>query len=279
MKNLFAFLIRHNFIFAFLFFLVVCVWLMVQHNGYQGSRVLNSSNEVVAGVYQSAANTKEYFALRQENEKLANENAILRNLLRSNYATIPLKVYIRKDTLYKQQYSYTSAKVVNSSVNKRRNFLTLNAGIDKGLRQDMAVMTSDGIVGIISNVSENFSSAMSLLHKDVRVNCQLKKDGSYGPLVWDGVDYRFCQLNDIPTHSKITKGDTVVTSELSGIFPEGLMVGTVESYERRPNESFYTAQVRLSADLKKANHVYVITNRFKNERDSLETANQKQVDD
>jgi rod shape-determining protein MreC len=252
---------------------------MVQHNGYQGSRVLNSSNEVVAGVYQSAANTKEYFSLRQENEKLANENAILRNLLRSNYATIPLKVYTRNDTLYKQQYSYTSAKVVNSSVNKRRNFLTLNAGIDKGLRQDMAVMTSDGIVGIISNVSENFSSAMSLLHKDVRVNCQLKKDGSYGPLVWDGVDYRFCQLNDIPTHSKITKGDTVVTSELSGIFPEGLMVGTVESYERRPNESFYTAQVRLSADLKKANHVYVITNRFKNERDSLETANQKQVDD
>jgi rod shape-determining protein MreC len=279
MKNLFAFLIRHNFIFAFLFFLVVCIWLMVQHNGYQGSRVLNSSNEVVAGVYQSAANTKEYFSLRQENEKLANENAILRNLLRSNYATIPLKVYTRNDTLYKQQYSYTSAKVVNSSVNKRRNFLTLNAGIDKGLRQDMAVMTSDGIVGIISNVSENFSSAMSLLHKDVRVNCQLKKDGSYGPLVWDGVDYRFCQLNDIPTHSKITKGDTVVTSELSGIFPEGLMVGTVESYERRPNESFYTAQVRLSADLKKANHVYVITNRFKNERDSLETANQKQVDD
>ena len=279
MKNLFAFLIRHNFIFAFLFFLVVCIWLMVQHNGYQGSRVLNSSNEVVAGVYQSAANTKEYFSLRQENEKLANENAILRNLLRSNYATIPLKVYTRNDTLYKQQYSYTSAKVVNSSVNKRRNFLTLNAGIDKGLRQDMAVMTSDGIVGIISNVSENFSSAMSLLHKDVRVNCQLKKDGSYGPLVWDGVDYRFCQLNDIPTHSKITKGDTVVTSELSGIFPEGLMVGTVESYERRPNESFYTALVRLSADLKKANHVYVITNRFKNERDSLETANQKQVDD
>jgi len=279
MKSLFAFLIRHNFIFAFLFLLVLCVWLMINHNGYQGSRVINSSNEVVAGVYQSAANTKEYFALRQENEKLANENAVLRNLLRSNYASIPLKTHVRNDTLYKQQYTYTSAKVVNSSVNKRRNFLTINAGLDKALKQDMAVMTSDGIVGIISNVSENFSSAMSLLHKDVRVNCQLKKDGSYGPLVWDGADYRFCQLNDIPTHSKITKGDTVITSELSGIFPEGLMVGTVESYERKPNESFYTAQVRLSADLKKVNHVYIITNKFKNERDSLETANQKQVDD
>jgi rod shape-determining protein MreC len=279
MKNLFAFLLRHNFIFAFLFLQMICVWLMVHHSGYQGSRVLNSSNAVVAEVYQSAANTKEYFALKQENEKLARENSVLRNFLRSNYASLPLKEYTRNDTLYKQQYTYTSAKVVNSSVNKRRNFLTLNAGLDKGLGHDMAVMSSDGIVGIITNVSENFSSAMSLLHKDVHVNCQLKKDGSYGPLVWDGADYRFCQLLDIPTHSKIAKGDTVITSELSGIFPEGLMVGTIESFERRTNESFYTAQVRLSADLKKVNHVYIIKNIFKNERDSLELNSQKQVDD
>jgi rod shape-determining protein MreC len=143
----------------------------------------------------------------------------------------------------------------------------------------MAIMTSEGIVGIVTNVSSNFASAMSLLHKDVRVNCQLKKDGSYGPLIWDGADYRFCQLTDIPTHAKIKKGDTVVTSELSGIFPEGIMVGTIESYEKGRNESFYTAQVRLSADLKKVNHVYVIKNKFKNERDSLENLTQKQIDD
>lgn len=279
MKNLFAFLVRHNFIFAFLFLQVLCVWLMVRHSGYQGSRVLNSSNEMVAGIYQSAAYTREYFALRQENEKLSRENAVLRNFIKSNYASLPLIEYTKNDTLYKQQYTYTSAKVVNSTVNKRRNFLTIDAGENKNIHQDMAVMTSDGIVGIIANVSENFSSAMSLLHKDVRVNCQLKRDGSYGPLIWDGADYRFCQLTDIPTHAKIAKGDTVVTSELSGIFPEGLMVGTIESFERRQNESFYTAQVRLSADLKKVNHVYIIKNKLKGERDSLETSSQKQVDD
>lgn len=279
MKNLFAFLVKHNFIFAFLFLQVICILLMVRNNGYQGSRVLNSSNQVVAGVYETAAHTREYFALRQENEKLARENAVLRNFLKSNYASLPMLVYTKNDTMYKQQYSYTSAKIVNATVNKRRNFLTIDAGRNKAVEQDMAVMTSDGIVGIIANVSENFSSAMSLLHKDVRVNCQLKKDGSFGPLVWDGADYRFCQLTDIPTHSKIKKGDTVVTSELSGIFPEGLMVGTVESFERRHNESFYTAQVRLSADLKKVSHVYIIKNKFKAERDSLEQHSQKQVDD
>ena len=279
MKNLFAFVLKHNFIFVFLFLQVICGWLLVQSSGFQGAHVLNSSNAVVANVYETTANTKEYFSLKQENEKLARENSVLRNFLKANYAVLPLKEFVNNDTLYKQQYSYINAKVVNSSVNKRRNFLTLNIGTEQGIEQDMAVVASDGIVGIVTNASRNFSSAMSLLHKDMRVNCQLKKDGSYGPLIWDGLDYRYCLLTDIPTHSKIKRGDTVITSELSGIFPEGIMVGVIESYERRRNESYYTAKVKLSADLKKVNHVYVIKNKFKNERDSLELKAQKQIDD
>lgn len=279
MKSLFAFILKHNFIFIFLLLQTFCVLLMVNKNGYQGSHVINSSNEVVANVYQTAANTKEYFSLKQENDRLAIENSTLRNLLKSNYSAIPLTEFKKNDTLYKQQYSYVAAKVVNSSVNKRRNFLTLNVGSNMGITRDMAVMTSDGIVGLITDVSNNFSSVMSLLHKDVRVNCQLKRDGSYGPLIWDGKNYQHCLLTDIPTHAKIKNGDTVITSELSGIFPEGIMVGTIESYERRINESFYTATVLLSANLKKVNHVYVIKNKYKVERDSLETNTQKQVDD
>lgn len=263
----------------FILLQVVCIFLMVRNGGFQGSHVLNSSNEVVGGVYNAAANTKEYFALKGENDILAKENAFLRNLLKSNYNIIPLTRYEKLDTVYKQQYSYLSAKVVNSSVNKRRNFLTLNIGKELGIAHDMAVISPDGIVGIVTDASDNFSSAMSILHKDVRVNCQLKKDGSYGPLVWDGKDYRYCLLTDIPTHAKIRAGDTVITSELSGIFPEGIMVGTVDSYEKRQNEGFYTVKVKLSADLKKVNHVYIIRNKFKGERDSLEKVSQKQVDD
>lgn len=279
MKSLLAFVVKHNFIFIFVFLQIICAWLMVQKTGYQGSRVLNSSNAVVANVYQTAANTKEYFSLRQENDLLAAENAALRSFLKMNYVMLPLQKYVIRDTLYQQQYSYVNAKVVNSTVNKRRNFLTLNIGSNQGITQDMAVMSGSGIVGIVTNVSKNFASVMSLLHKDVRVNCQLKKDGSYGPLIWDLKDYRYCLLTDIPTHAKIKAGDTVITSELSGIFPEGILVGTIDSYERRQNESFYTARVKLSADLKKVNHVYVIKNKFKTERDSLETKTQVQIDD
>ncbi len=252
---------------------------MVHSDGYQGSHVLNSSNQVVANVYQTAQNTKEYFSLKYENDRLSNENAQLRNLLKTNYAVLPLKEFKKNDTLYKQQYTYITAKIVNASVNKRRNYITLNVGKNQGITRDMAVMSPDGIIGIITNVSDNFSSVMSVLHKDFGINCQLKKDRSYGPLIWDGKNYKYCSMIDIPTHAKIKKGDTVVTSELSGIFPEGILVGFIEDYERKQGESFYTAKVKLSSNFKKVNHVYVIKNRFKTERDSLEKISHKQIDD
>lgn len=279
MKNLFAFVARHNFIFIFLFLQLICLYLMVHNRGYQGSKVLNSANRVAAGVYEQAAHTREYFALRNENERLARENALLRGYLKNSHAIIPMSTFRRRDTLYKQQYTYISGKVVNSSVNKRRNFMTINIGSERGVTRDMAVMSSDGIVGRVTDVSKHFATVMSLLHKDSKINCELKKDNTYGPLSWDGGDYRYCYMSDIPQHVKLKVGDTVVTSELSGIFPEGLMVGTILNWERRKNETFVTAKVKLSADLKKVNHVYVITNKFKSERDSLEAATQAESDD
>lgn len=257
---------------------VFCFFMMARGNRYQGSRIINSSNKAAASLYQAASNTKEYFSLKAENDILSAENAMLRSMLKSNYIKLGEKEVRKHDTVYKQQYAYIQAKVVNASVNNRSNYLTLNAGSSLGIDRDMAVFNSKGIVGIVKDVSENFASVMSILHKDTKVNCQLKRDGSFGPLVWDGSDYRYCLLTDIPTHARIKNGDTVITSELSGIFPEGIPVGTIESYERRQNEPFFTVRVKLSADLKNLNHVYVIKNRFRQEKDSLEQKSQVQSD-
>ncbi len=278
MKNLARFIYKNNFFFVFLLMELLCVLLLVKNNGYQGSSIINSSNRLSARVYQTAAFTKEYLLLKDENERLAQENAVLHNLLKTGYAAIPLTVYEKFDTLYKQQYRYVSAKAINNSVNKRSNYLTLDIGSEQGVGRDMAIVNSNGIVGVVKEASTNFASCMSLLHKDVRVNCELKKDGSFGSLSWDGSDYRFCNLIDIPTSSQVKKGDTVITSSLSGIFPEGIMVGTIESWERRQNEAFYTVKVRLSVDFKKINHVSVITYRYKREKDSLELKSQVQGD-
>lgn len=278
MKNLFNFLYKNNFFFVFLFLEFICGFILIKNNGFQGSSLLNSSNKVSANIYELESSVKEYLLLKDENERLAKMNSFLLNRIKLGYGVIPLKTYKKNDTLYKQEYEFMNGKAINSSVNKRNNYLTLNIGKLQGVDRDMAVITSDGIIGIVKDVSDNFASAMSILHKDVRVNCQLKKDGTYGPLIWDGIDYRFSNLNDIPTHAKIKKGDTVITSSLSGIFPEGILVGFVESYEQRPNESFYTVKVKLSADFKKVNHVSVIKYNYKTERDTLEIKSQVQSD-
>jgi len=278
MKNLLNFIYRNNFFFVFLVLEFICVLILIRNNGYQGSSLLNSSNAVSANIYAMQASTKEYLLLKDENERLSEQNTYLLNRLKLGYAALPLKIYTRHDTLYRQDYEFMNGKVINSSVTKRNNYLTLNIGSKLGVTRDMAVISSNGIIGIVKDVSPNFSSVMSILHKDVRVYCQLKKDGVYGPLIWDGSDYRYSNLINIPTYSKIQKGDTVITSSLSGIFPEGLLVGFVESYERRQNESFYTVKVRLSADFKKVNHISVVRYNKKAERDSLELKSQVQSD-
>jgi rod shape-determining protein MreC len=257
---------------------VLCFYLMARGKNYQGSRLINSSNIASAKLYQAAANTEEYFSLKVENNRLAAENAVLRSMLKNNYIKQAQTVLKTNDTVYQQQYTYVQAKAVNASVNNRSNYITLNVGSSLGITRDMAVFNSDGIVGIVKDVSSNFASVMSVLHKDTKINCQLKRDGSFGPLVWDGSNYRYCHLTDIPTHSKIKEGDTVITSKLSGIFPEGIMVGVIESFERKQNEPFFTARVKLSADLKKLNHVYVIKDKYKSEKDSLELKSQVQSD-
>lgn len=250
--------------------------MMMRGKSYQGSRLINSSNKVAGNIYEAEANTKEYFSLKKQNALLAAENVELRNKLKSNYIATSLHEFKVKDTVYKQQYEFVSAKVVNASVNNRSNYLTLNVGSSSGVTRDMAVFNNQGMIGFVKDVSENFASVMSVLHKDFAVNCQLKRDGSYGPLIWDGKNYQYCLLTDIPTHAKIKINDTVITSQLSSYFPEGIMVGTIDSYERRQNEQFYTIKVKLSVDFKNLNYVNVIKNRFKFEKDSLEKATQTQ---
>lgn len=277
MRNLFLFFVKYNFFFLFILLEVICVFLITQNNSYQGAVILNSANAVSGNFYKAIANTKEYLALKEENDRLVRENAMLYQRLRSAYDVIPLNVTTVKDTLYRQQYSYIAGKVVNNTTNRRSNYILLNVGTAQGVVEGMGVFCPMGIVGVVKHASPNFSSCMSFLHKDIMFNCKLKRDGTYGPLKWEGDDYRYAYMYDVPTHAHIVSGDSVVTSALSGLFPEGIPVGTIEEYKRRAGESTYTLKIRLSTDFKKINHVYVLNNLLKTERDTLEAKSIKEV--
>ena len=186
MRAILNFAIKNYYYLLFVLLQVICVLLILRNRNFQSTAIFNSANTVSAKTYLAISNTKEYLALKEENQKLANENAALRNMIRStSYELIRISTFTKEDTLYKQKYIYLPAKIINNSTNLRSNYLTLNIGTEQGIVHDMAIINSEGIVGVVKDVSKNFSSALSILHKDVKVNCQLKKDGSYGPLSWE----------------------------------------------------------------------------------------------
>lgn len=270
MRNLITFVWRNYFFFLFLLLEVLSVYLVVQNNYFQRASFINSSNEVSASVMKTSAEVEEYFFLKAENDRLARENAELRSRSMISFSMVVDDEYKVNDTAFRQKYVYTSAKVVNNSNNLRNNFLTLDKGARHGIKNNMAVITSTGVVGQVKDVSENYCTVMSLLNSKTTISSKIKKDGSYGPLTWDGEDFRYATLHDIPTHVKLVRGDSVVTSAYSLTFPENIMVGRVDTFERKAGEYFYTVKVRLATEFNRISHVYVVTNKQKEEQEELE---------
>lgn len=274
MRSLILFIWKYYFFFLFLILEAFSVYFLVKNNSFHRTSFISSANHVSGSVLQTYSNINEYFHLKEANDQLAKENALFHSMELPSFIQSIGNTYTINDSIYQQQYEYTSAKVVNNSTNRRSNYLTLNKGSEQGIKPDMAVITSSGVVGIVKDVSDNFCSVMSLLHKDAKISSKIKHDGSFGPLSWTGEDYRYAVLTDIPTHVRLAKGDTIITSAYSVTFPEGIPVGTVESFERKSGEYFYTVKVKLSTDFKKLNYVYVITNNLKEEQEKLERMSQ-----
>jgi rod shape-determining protein MreC len=270
MRNLLLFVWKHSFAFLFLLLETICIYLVVRNNNFQRAGFVNSANEVSANVLKTSKNIEDYFYLKNENENLAKENAELRSHSLLSFSMLVDDQYTVNDTVYNQKYEYTSCKVVNNSINRRNNYLTLNKGAKQGIQHDMAVITSTGVVGVVKDVSENFCTVMSLLHSKSTISSKVKKNGFFGPLTWDGESFSYATLNDIPSHVQLVKGDTIVTSAYSLAFPENIMIGTVESFERKSGEFFFTVKIKLSTDFKKLSYVYVVNNLQKLEQEELE---------
>ncbi len=270
MRNLVEFIAKNYYFFLFLLLETFCIYILVQNNKFQRASFVNSSSQISASILSTSENIQHYFYLKNENERLAKENAELRSHDLLSFSVLVNGEYTVNDTVKKQKYTYTHAKVVNNSTNRRNNFLTLDKGSKHGVSNTMGVMTSDGVVGIVENVSENFCTVKSLLHSNTIINSKLKKDGSFGPLNWNGESFEFATLNDIPTHVRLLKGDTVVTSQYTNFFPENILIGTVESYYRESTKPFYTVKVKLATDFKKLSHVYIVENLLRKEQVELE---------
>lgn len=272
MRPLIQFFLKHYYFIFFLFLEIIAVLLFVNNNYYQKSIAVNATNNITGGVYSVYNSFSQYLSLKQTNRKLAEENAKLLSLQKSSFIKTDNRVFVYDDTLYRQQYEYISSKVINNSTNMSSNYLMLNKGSKHGIKKDMAVICSQGVVGIVDDVSENFTSVRSLLHPKSKISAKIKKNNYVGTILWDGKDFDKASLKDIPTHVKVKAGDTIITSGFSFMFPEGIMVGVIENVQTKKGNDFYIISVKLSTDFNNIGYAYVIKDLMKEEQDKLKKA-------
>ncbi len=279
MKLLFQLIWRHNFTLFFILLEAGCIYLLVRNNRFQQASFLNATNTVVTTAMEGVNYVREYVQLRENNMALANENARLRNELTSAVYDKDSTLITVNDTNTLQQYQYITARVINNAVHHRNNFITLNKGSLQGIKPEMGVIAPNGIVGIVNHVSEHYCTVMSLLHKETNVSAMISRNGFYGSLRWEGGDPHYVYLREIDKTVPVLKGDTVVTTAFSSIFPSGVMIGRVVEAKVEPGSPFFKIKVQLSMSFSNLSHVYIVNNLLKEEQQGLEQINKPKEDE
>ncbi len=268
MRNLLRFIIRYHFFFLFLLLETVSVILIVQQNNYQRAQFINFSKSLQGSYYETFGGIREYLSLRQTNRDLYMENTLLRNRMDRLVRNRETSYDGGYDSIPQRQFSYIPARVINNSVNKQFNFITLNKGSHHGIEPEMAVIAPNGVVGVVYATSGNYSMVIPMINRNFRLSAKILKNGYFGSLSWAGSGYQEAILEEIPFHVEIQPGDTIVTSGYSAIFPEGITVGIIAEFEARAN--FYTISVDIAVDYKNLQYVNVIRNLLQDERRELE---------
>ena len=253
---LFFFIRNKNFLLFSVLFLFAFA-LTIQSNSYHTARFTSSANFLSGTIFTMKSNALNYIGLQEENTKLLNENVFLRKQLEVFKSNIGI---IKKDSSdLSVKYDFIPAIVINNSYSKTKNLLTIKIGSNDGIKIDMGVITSDGIVGIVNNVSENYATVQSLLNTNSQINARLKNSNHFGSIKWNTEATNIVQLTDVNRLAPVKVGDTIITDGKSTIFPEGLPIGTIKKYELGENDS-YNLDIQLFNDMTNLKHVYLITN-------------------
>lgn len=275
MSELLKFFVKYSSWFLCALYLLLSAILLLSSNPYQHHVYLTSANVVASGLYRTTNGVTSYFSLREINEDLQRRNSDLE-----------LEVYSLKEIIREQnqrmyadtmtvdsalsRYHFIIAHVINNSINHSHNYITIEKGRLDGIEPEMGVMDQNGIVGIVNVVGDHTARLISVLNPYLRLSCKVKGENQVGSLVWDGKNPGEAILEELPKHAKFIKGDTIVTSGYSSVFPEGVPVGTIMSGTRDHEDNFYTLRVKLFTDFSTLSTVRVIRDKMKDELVTVE---------
>lgn len=273
MQKVIDFFIRKKDFFVFLLLLNISFLLIFNSSFFHKSKVIVFFNGIANMTKENINNFNSYFELKKLNTQLVEENLYLRNMLENASDNYTL------DSLSKATFKYKNARVISNNLSSLKNQLVLDIGTSNGIDKEMGVISQNGIVGIITNSSLNYSSVMSVLNLNTKINAKIKRSSHFGTLEWNGVSTRHLILNDIAETADIRVGDSIITGGMSLIFPEGINVGVVSKIinqnkfrdtlnklkieNNKVKYSDFTGnylniEVRLHTEMSTINNVYVI---------------------
>lgn len=250
------FIVHYNFTILFIAIELIALVLIVNHNPIQRGHLSHQFNSVSSVVYDANFRISRYLHLRHTNDQLARENSKLRSLVQQATAD---------STNFEGVYTYLPANVINNSIHKVHNYLTLDVGLEDGIEPDMGVISPSGIVGVVKSVTPNFSRVLSVLNTQLMISVKLAANDYYGSMVWTPGNYREVTVTEIPSHAPAEPGDTLVTSGYSSIFPSNLPVAIVISSSVTSDGNFIDVKARLLNDFKHLTKVYVVDNKNRSE--------------
>jgi rod shape-determining protein MreC len=282
MRNIFIFIRRFSTLFAFLALQIFALWMLFKFNRIHHAAFMGVASEFTGRVNTQVDKLDDYFHQGEENKRVHKMNDSLLNLLHSNFNFIDSSQRVVIDSVMvdtlkaERRYLWRDAKVVYNTINTDRNYLQLNRGSKYGIKDNMAVLNSDGaVVGQVVNVSPNFSAVMSLLHVHSSISASLKKTGDAGKVEWDGKDPRFVTLKNISKSVEVKIGDTVLTSRYSYNFPPDKLIGIVAGLGSDPASGFYLIKVKTAVNFSNVQQVHVVENLQRDEQLQLERETQK----
>ena len=285
MRNIILFIRRYFTFLAFVLLQIVALWMLFKYNRVHHAIGLGVASEFTGVVHKQVDKLDDYFHQGEENKRVHRMNDSLLNLLKNNFMFTDSSQKTVTDTLMVdstksvRRYYWRDAKVVYNTVNSERNYLQINRGSKYGIKDNMAVLSSDGAaVGVVVNVSPNFSEVMSLLHVQNSVSASLKSTGDAGKVEWDAKDPRFVVLKGISKSVPVKIGDTVLTSRYSYNFPPDKLIGTVAGIGIDPASGFYLLKVKTAVNFSNLQQVFVVENLQREEQVQLEKDTEKKYE-
>lgn len=245
---------------------------MLKNNGaLQNFFISKYVHAFMGSVWGGSESVKNYFSLKKANKALADENfALIKKIRKYEEALTEVKLdSLTKNFLGVKDFRYIPGTIVKASRNKQHNYLIINQGAKDGVCSQSGLITSEGVVGVVDAVGENYSYAISFKNHELSISSRLGKEGAVGPLIWDGKSSDGAILKAIPLQHKFSPGDTVYTSGHSSIFPPDIPLG-VAGKATIVNGATYNIKVKLFQDPGAAKHVVIVNNLGKAEIEALE---------